>query len=84
MDDGDDEPGNGGKKRKKGPKEQKPKEVSLEKILELLKHLNEQELISAREAQRWLAEIGVMFESLRQKTSCVSFCVTTRHKTKKS
>ena len=75
VDDGDDEPGNGGKKRKKGPKEQKPKEVSLEKILELLKHLNEQELISAREAQRWLAEIGVMFESLRQKDK---LCVVLR------
>ena len=49
--------------------------MSLEKILELLKHLNEQELISAREAQRWLAEIGVMFESLRQKDK---LCVVLR------
>lgn len=73
VEDGDDEPGNGGKK--KGPTEQKPKEVSLEKILELLKRLNEQELISAREAQRWLAEIGVMFESLRQKDK---LCVVLR------
>ena len=72
VDDGDDEPGNGGKKRKKAPKEQKPKEVSLEKILELLKRLNEQELISAREAQRWHAE---MFESLRQKDK---LCVVLR------
>lgn len=74
-DNGDDEPGNGGKKRKKGPTEQKPKEVSLDKILKLLKRLNEQELISAREAQRWLAEIGVMFESLRQKDK---LCVVLR------
>ncbi len=75
VDDGDDEPGNGSKKRKTGPTEQKPKEVSLEKILEILKRLNEQELISAREAQRWLSEIGVMFESLRQKDK---LCVVLR------
>ncbi len=75
VDDGDDEPGNGGKKRKRGPMEQKPKEVSLEKILELLKRLNEQELISAREAQRWLAEIGVMFNNLKLKDRlCVVLC----------
>ena len=67
VEDGDDEPGGGGGGRPNGPTEQKPKEVSLEKILELLKHLNEQELISAREARRWLAEIGVMFESFMQK-----------------
>lgn len=75
VDDGDDEPANGGKKRKRGPMEQKPKEVSLEKILELLKRLNEQELISAREAQRWLAEIGVMFNNLKFKDRlCVVLC----------
>lgn len=75
VDDGDDEPANGGKKRKRGPMEQKPKEVSLEKILELLKRLNEQELISAREAQRWLAEIGVMFNNLKHKDRlCVVLC----------
>ena len=47
----------------------------LEKILELLKRLNEQEIVSACEAQRWLAEIGVMFESLRQKDK---LCVVLR------
>ena len=67
VDNGDEEENKGGKKRPKEPTEKKPKQVSLEKILELLKRLNEQELINAREAQKWLAEIGVMFESLRQK-----------------
>ena len=68
VDDGDeDEPKGGGRKKPKGPTEKKPKQVSLEKILELLSRLNEQELINAREAQRWLTEIGVMFDYLKQK-----------------
>lgn len=67
VDDDDDDGNKGGKKTPKEPTEKKPKQVSLEKILELLKRLNEQELINAREAQKWLAEIGVMFESFRQK-----------------
>ena len=33
----------------------------------MLSRLNEQELINAREAQRWLTEIGVMFDYLKQK-----------------
>lgn len=67
VDDGDEEEPNHGKPKKpKMPKEQKPKKLSLEKILELLQQLNEQELINAREAQKWLAEIGIMFEKLRQ------------------
>lgn len=66
--DGDDEEtAKGDKKRRKEPTELKPKEVSLSKILEVLKRLNEQELINAREAQRWLKEIGVMFANLKQK-----------------
>ncbi len=67
VDDGDEETAKGNKKRKTEPKELKPKEVSLRRILEILKRLNEQELINAREAQKWLAEIGVMFDNLRQK-----------------
>lgn len=67
VDDVDEEEPKGGKKNSKEPTEKKPKQVSLEKILELLRRLNEQELINAREAQKWLAEIGVMFESFRQK-----------------
>lgn len=65
--DGEDETPKGGKRRKTEPTELKPKEVSLQRILEILKRLNEQELINAREAQRWLKEIGVMFDNLRQK-----------------
>ena len=62
----EENPPSGAKHPKAEPTEKRPKEVSLEKILELLKRLNEQELISAREAQMWLKEIGVMFEHLRQ------------------
>ena len=61
----DHRPGN--PRTPKGPTEKNPKQISLEKILEILSRLNEQELIKAREAQRWLTEIGVMFDSFRQK-----------------
>lgn len=68
VDDGDeDEPQPGGRRKHPGPIEKKPKQVSLEKILELLSRLNKQELINAREAQRWLTEIGVMFDYFKQK-----------------
>lgn len=53
VDDGDEEEPKPGKPKKpKMPKEQKPQKLSLEKILELLQQLNEQELINAREAQK--------------------------------
>ena len=61
-DDGPKGPGGG----KPEPTGQKPKEVSLERIIEMLRLLNERELINAREAQKWLAEIGVMFDHFRQ------------------
>ena len=66
VDEEDDAPTQGGKRKPHEPTEKKPKQISMEKILEMLKHLNEQELINAREAQRWLTEIGVMFDYLRQ------------------
>lgn len=67
VDEGEeDEPTPGGNGRPHEPVEKKPKQMSMEKILELLSRLNEQQLINAREAQRWLTEIGVMFDYLRQ------------------
>ena len=65
-DDDEGEPAQGGKGRPQEPVEKTPKQVSMENILELLSRLNEKELHNAREAQRWLTEIGMMFDYLRQ------------------
>ena len=66
VDDGDEPMAEPGTRKPHEPAEMTPKQISLEKILKLLSRLNEQELINAREAQRWLTEIGVMFDYLRQ------------------
>lgn len=65
--DGDDDgPTQGGCRKPQEPMEKKPKQISLERILELLSKLNEREIVNAREAQRWLTEIGLMFDYLKQ------------------
>lgn len=66
-DDGTEETGGGKRKKREGPTERKPKQMSMEQLIELLRQLNEQEGLRANEAQMWLKEIGVMFEWLHRK-----------------
>lgn len=73
VDSDDTDETDGGKP--KDPTEKKPKTRSMEQLLELLRQLNEQEQISAHEAQQWLKEIGVMFDWLSQKEK---LCVVLR------
>lgn len=76
VDTDEDETESGGKRRPQdGPKEKKPKQKSMEQLLELLRQLNEQEQINAHEAQMWLKEIGVMYEWLHKKDK---LCVVLR------
>ena len=71
-DDGEDEPGPGTKRGPKGHSQQvKPKGKSMDEVLAILKRLNEQEEISAQQAQIWLKEIGLMFQWMMQDTA---FC----------
>jgi len=71
-DDGEDEPGKDPKKHPRGHSViVKPKGKSMDEVLAILKRLNEQEGISAQQAQIWLKEIGVMFQWMMQDTT---FC----------
>ena len=52
-----------------------PKGKSMEEVLEILKELNDQERLTAQQAQVWLKEIGKMFQFIR---SNEEFCALVR------
>ena len=69
--------GNGGGRRggRRGghTRPPKPKEKSMEEILKILKKLNNQEAISAQQAQIWLKEIGLMFQYMKKDEEFCSY-----------
>ena len=65
--------GNGGGRRGGHTRPPKPKEKSMEEILKILKKLNNEEAISAKQAQIWLREIGLMFQFMKQDEEFCAF-----------
>lgn len=65
-DDGEDDGDKGGGRRGGNDKPERPKTISIARILEIIKQLNLQEALSAQAAQLWLKEVGLMFQQLNQ------------------
>ena len=65
-DNGEDDGGKGGGRRGGNDKPERPKTISIARILEIIKQLNLQEALSAQAAQLWLKEVGLMFQQLNQ------------------
>lgn len=74
---GDDEPGKeggkGGGRRGGHTRPPKPKEKSMEEILKILKKLNNEEALSAQQAQIWLREIGLMFQYMKNDEPFIAY-----------
>lgn len=64
-DEGEDNVGNG-RRRGGSDRPERPKTISIARILEIIRQLNLQEALSAQAAQLWLKEVGQMFQQLNQ------------------
>lgn len=65
-DDGEDEKEKGNGRKGGNSKPERPKTISIARILEIIRKLNFQEALSAQAAQLWLKEVGLMFQQLNQ------------------